>query len=810
MKMVSKSRKEKTWLPLISFLLATGQLFAYQSLLKANEIPINIADRRDGKHGKIFAQVPSTDLLFGNPTSESSGTVIDNSVNPPTAIDRELEELLQERLVAPEADDGEIREIDDLEGSDSAVDPESDVLDGQNLGTDPDSSGYMQWVSPERVNPTATTFLWDGARLSHLSDWEAFSQVPFGDSVVRDVNFSAFKRISSNVWSGTSPDNVRVTEFSGNYFKIGTATQTRTVETTVNTPGTLSGFRLALTLTGNCDGINPDAETGDICSYLIPLEFEGFDERLIPTGVSPNPDKIQFGEVVPPENLAAIQEEGFNDGNTGINIDVPNTGFFPDESRNANTRRFEESDNIVTLGFANVRQVLKQNEREAALGRTIRAVNYISGDEDVEIDLVAQLVTQFLPDAIPELEGGELPPNPRVNTNVFAAANNARVPGGSFTWYQAGISRGESLPELEEGQSRKPEDIPAATYKGVWLGLTPVIDRNLVTLANGDVFVDIGEPFVLNGLEFLAEGGLNSNPFGDNVNIVFDSIVNGERFTASSADVLNSYSQIYLAFLGRDANAVNKVRYTETTNFIPHISFMGNITNAQSVFNYYTGAMLDYSGNESGQNLMAYAGLDYRYLNKEQRLAAGIGAIGYLNPDRDYYSRLWGNVSKTFSLSGDPAIANPNLTFGVSFNYAIDQEDKIPVDGLDEDLFSDPNGSNLILSVASRIGNTVLGLEQNIGGFLPNSDDNRMVLRATSKLSDTIDISGYYTPYDDGFEAFSGGMSLGFRLGNNYNSPRLTFGWDRVTYKFATNDFVDNRYAITFRVGQPNNPFRNQ
>lgn len=99
----------------------------------------------------------------------------------------------------------------------------------------------------------------------------------------------------------------------------------------------------------------------------------------------------------------------------------------------------------MTTKIANVRQVIKQNSEEAVLGRTVRALNIIPNDESVELDIVAQLASIWLPDAEPTLEGTDEPYNANINVNIFRAADAARLPANSFTCITRVLQRQQAL-----------------------------------------------------------------------------------------------------------------------------------------------------------------------------------------------------------------------------------------------------------------------------------------------------------------------------------------------------------------------------
>ena len=84
-----------------------------------------------------------------------------------------------------------------------------------------------------------------------------------------------------------------------------------------------------------------------------------------------------------------------------------------------------------------------------------------------------------------------------------------------------------------------------------------------------------------------------------------------------------------------------------------------------------------------------------------EKKSSSAGAIGYLNPDRYYYSQVLGNLAKKITVN-----KNANLTLSTAFNYALDRETMI--------------GSTVIISPASYV---TLEAKANLGNvyFRPGS-----------------------------------------------------------------------------------------
>ncbi|WP_030007809.1 hypothetical protein, partial [Picosynechococcus sp. NKBG042902] len=693
----------------------------------------------------VILEKETAPLLIAQ-SQEIIDSVIDSVSDPAGSVESELEELLNEPEGVSEDlgldEDEPLQEVaeddEDIEGQLEEIlsQPAESDDTGEKASRPLDTSGY---------SPRRTAFILNGTTITHLSDWQITTAALTADATVSDIGFNAFKKLSSSLTSEINEDNIVTTDFRGNYLQLKTARTSRTVDTDLNIPVLVNGFEFQLTLAGDCGQLQPQEPAETKCNYLIPLRFSGYDERLIPTGFELY--GIGFGEVIPQETFDTITEPGFFNGDTALDIDVRNTGFSEDFSRDRFTNRFEELDNVFTVGLANVRQVIKQNSEEAALGRTIRAFTFIPNDKDNDLDAVAQLATVWLPDAVPSMDASDQPASPYINRNLFRAANEARLPDDSFTWYQAGVARARHVPRIADGL--EVSDVPAGIYNGLWIGLSPITKRSIEIIERpGERFENVGEPRIIDGLDLEVEGGIDENIFVE-AQIpegILDNfgIENLENFNFNN--IPDVYAQIRLAVVEREAIASNVVRYSEEVNYVPHISYTGNVTEVQNRFRYYTGALFDYTGGESGQAFKPYAGLDHSFINQEKDGRTSVGVMGYFNPDRDYYSHAWFNALKMFKADEeDPNQINTSFTLASSFKYAFDQPDRF-----DDDTFSEARGSNWVISAAARIEDLVLGVASNIGGFLDNADENYITLNLISKLSDNVTFSAFYTPYDEG------------------------------------------------------------
>ena len=185
-----------------------------------------------------------------------------------------------------------------------------------------------------------------------------------------------------------------------------------------------------------------------------------------------------------------------------------------------------------------------------------------------------------------------------------------------------------------------------------------------------------------------------------------------------------------------------------------------------------------------------------------EKKSSSAGAIGYLNPDRDYYSQVLGNLAKKIIVN-----KNANLTLSTAFNYALDREIMI--------------GSTVIISPANyvtlgakaNLGNVYFGLTNYLGDLLPESIENTLLANLELRISRNIIFNAYYIPINNNSSRSRYGASANLRLGKNYNSPSLIFNWANNEYDFGSDPVgrklvtTDNVFSIVFKIRQPANPF---
>lgn len=642
--------------------------------------------------------------------------------------------------------------------------------------SDPDYILPPQVAPPEKLNPKTTTLPLNDIPINHLTEWQFRAGTGFAETADNPIFFNSTLKLDGRVIESLTRSNIYTVNQEGSYWQLRTVPDRRTVTTTTAEPQTTNGLEIQMSLTAPCIGpaVSPDRQ----CSYTpgLVIDRDSIDPKFfVPTRIF---QTSNVGDVVTPESLAAIQRPGFQRGANGQEIGVdfyfPNAGAFAGNSQSEETEidRKEKIEYAVAGTFSRVRQIVKANHTEAAIGRTVRGFTVFVGEENPALVLAIQAGAQFLPEVVPELEGGENRMNPRINRNLFLAVNNNRLPANSFTIYSGGLGRAKSLtPDIASS-----DRVPKANYNSIWLGLSPVIERSF---GEGDRFYQpTGLP------RAIALGGEG----GEERNIQLVSAVNDRLF--STENLQDFYAQVYLSFFRQDVRFVSESIYREKIGYYPHLSFAGNQTGVEDILRYYAGAI-------ASEEIKIYLGADYTK-NAIDGWSFRVGGIGYLNPDRDYYSQLWGSISKTLPLG-----KNANVIFAAGFNYAIDRETKIG------DVVSISPAGELALSARANWGIVSFGLTNYFGDILPNSYDDRLLVELAIRPLRTLRFSGYVAPVDETTSRSLLGASLTLQLEDKYNSPFLSLVWQNQEYDYGDDVFAndllvkDNIFTVLFRVGSP-------
>ncbi len=622
-------------------------------------------------------------------------------------------------------------------------------------------------VPKNTVSKFTTTMPLNGRIINHLTQPEVTSSLGFGDAKNTTFDVNAFLPLKSQITESLTKDNIFTVEQKGDYLQLETVRKRNETTTTAKEPRTLIGTNIQLSLIGSCTfpGSNPES----LCSYTPSLVTD--QNSLNPQTLFPTKflQPSRFGEVVTQESLDAIKEPGFqmgaNNQQVGLELLFPNVSstFGNAQSNKTSASREEKIENAPVGFYSTVRQVIKVNDREAVIGRTVRGFGLILDDKNTLFNTALQLSHLILPDVEPEISGGVNPPNKNINRNLFFAANNAWTPANSFTIYHAGLGHAQT----PKNKIRDIRQAPAATFESMWFGFSPVTKRTFSQTSR----------YELTSPSRIVEA---AGAEGDsNTNISFLSTFNGETFSANT--LKNFYSQIYVTMLEQDANFTNSSQFIEKISYVPHLNIGGNITGTEDIFRYYGGIL-------AGDKVNAYFGLDYTK-NTLGGLNYSVAGIVYTNPDYDYYSQVGASISQKINLS-----KNSNLLLSTGLNYAFDRDTSIG--GI---IFNSPINS-VTLGARANLGNVSFGLVNYFGGILPNSIENTLRTDLTIKFNNNFILSGYYSPIDENLSRSRYGMEAKFKLGTNQNSPILSFSWNNNEYKLGTDSDNNN-------LGVSNNSF---
>lgn len=640
-----------------------------------------------------------------------------------------------------------------------------------------------QVAKKERVSPVLTSFSLNNLPVTHLTEWSLDTGVEFG--LQRSTNFpiEGIYTLKSEVKQSITQDNVFTSEQTGHYLQLKTVPNERLIKLTQIDPVTVRGFQLQMTFTGSCGVINPKAPNGAQCSFLPALVTDR-------TSIDPNtltPKIIRqlgkAGAVISPETLAALEQPGFQnvgpDGQTvGLDLYVPNSGQSFGNTRGDRSKidRYEDLEYSRALGFYRVKQIYKSNYRKAVLGRTIHGFTGILFDRNFPINASVQAVSQIFPTVDPQLKGSpDQPANVGANENLILSANNTRIPSNSFVIYQAGFGDANHPTSDQKGK-------PTAHFNSVWIGLSPVFTRQF-NLTNR--LANIGLERIINSSG--GEGGAQSN-------LDFSTILDfGDQLQIIDSKTLKAfYAQIYLAFVERDADSVTSGVLSERVTYRPHISFTGNFTGDTSIFRYYGGVI-------AFSNPIAYLGMDFTHdFSHDFRLSAAL--IGYLNGDRDYYSKAESRLSKIFRFG-----SQFDLTTSASFRYALD---RIPNNVIDSFL-NNPIDNFVAVGLRLRLGLVALGVTR-FFDVLPDSVPDSTGFELSVRLGKVGNLTGFFEPQRN---LQNYGVVAQFNLGRDPNSPRLVFSWTHTDFNFGNDGrsnaltTVDNRFAVLLKIGAPSNPY---
>jgi hypothetical protein len=652
-------------------------------------------------------------------------------------------------------------------------------------------------VKLKDVNPSTTQIPINGTKTLHQSQSELTTGIESGNHRNSTVSINGIKLFSPYVAESISRQRVYRIEYTNSYNQVQTVRQQRDIVTTVVEPQTVLGMRQQISLIGDCldftsGGSDSSSSTGvkQLCAYIpgILTDNTSIDpDKLVPTKIN---QLAQFGEVISPESLAAILQPGFQTGangqKVGIDLYFPRVGTTDGNLTNsiARVERREEQLNVPTVTTGRIQQVLVSNGTQSGIARTVRGFTFVLSDRNTAFNSGLQLLGTVLADAEPRIPPGKSGRAAKINPNLVLAANNARLPENSFTAYSAGWGYANNTSDSQAGT-------PApAYYNTMWIGLSPMIDRQVFTTSSyrttGSQRIKVASG---------GEGGAQSS--------VSSSIsINDRNF--SSPNIGNAYSQVYLTLFEQDADQLSTTRLRESTTYYPHISLSGNTTTANSVLRYYSGAIIDPGlVPRNGRNqFKAYAGIDFTQTTPGG-FSYDLAAVSYFNPDPEYYSRITANTSQKIGLGRNRAY---NLVLNAGLNYAIDGDTEF-----DRLRFRSGN-SSINTGATLNLGDVSLGTTYFIPNGLPNSVDSLLSTNINWRIKDNIAISGYYTPINKNSPKSTYGLSAAFKVGKEYHSPSLVLNWSQNTTSFgqsATGNQLstnENVFGLFFRFGEPINP----
>ncbi len=649
----------------------------------------------------------------------------------------------------------------------SAIGEESEERlseDSEEITKEQENLDFLDYAVPpyamrlEDLSASGTRFRLNRQLLNHLSTIELQTGYQFSNDINSNSSVQGTLSLDSRLQRSIANDQVVTVEHRGAYLQAETVTRSREVTVTRTLPQTINGFGIQLSFTGAC--LFPETTTQERCTYTPGLSTVEYSNILDFREAGKLQDDGELGAVLTDESLAAIKQPGFQRGEEGqtIGIDLlfPNTGTRSGNrfSDRVTADRRETYKTVPVFTLARSRQIVQMNDKEAALAITLRGNTWISQDSQIEANALLQAGIVLLPDIVPRITGNEKPANPRVNSNIFLAVNNARLPQGGFTLYHGGISRADSV-ELD----LQPKDLPSAKFRGVWIGLSPVVDYRIGTTANSQ---SIGSLRSIKTIGAEGNGGSSNN-------LNFVSLIGEDEFIANN--IHDTYVQIYQSLYETDAQTVMVENYEELTAYYPHISFTGNTTAFDNVFNYYAGLIFE-------EQFNAYAGADYTAF-LPNGLTYELGGIVYTQPDRDYYSQLNGKVTKRLRLS-----ENASLALSGGLNWALDRDDQIG------DIEISSRSSAVYLKAKADLGRLSLQATGNVGGILPESARNSLRLQTGLKLADSITLSSFVTAFSKSSSYARYGASLAWQLVGR-SSPVLSVGWTNNRYSFGT-DLLGN------------------
>lgn len=649
------------------------------------------------------------------------------------------------------------------------------ATDPQNL-TQGDLEPSLSQAPPPQVGTTRLDqqFVYNGVPLSFED--ETFFDLEFQDSKSQNTVLSGTMTAVSDVdreqGIERNSDGQRfMSRQSARIFQLDTMDRQRVVTQTFEEAGKLIGFRLDLSLTGQC--ILPGSTSGAFCTYtpgIATIDGATDPDLLVPNDFLISSD---VGKEISQGLHETLFAEGFQRGEdiaggplVGVSFDVINGGFAPDtDPSNLSASRTEDTSVRFVPSLAFVEQTLATNSVQAAATRSVRAFVLPDASEISDVYALMQLAAFVLPTANADVAYTDGTPNTSVSNNLFLALSNARVPAESYTIFQTGradVVHSKTPP-------RSAAQTPVAQYNGMWMGMSPV---RSVNTAQRLQFVQTGERISINEPVF-QQGGIGT-PFEDllDLDITLIDQFNDSITSLEFQNIDDLFVQFGLDVTNQDA--VQRVTTTSTTDYalVPHLAFDGNRTGGESVVRYYAGVLFADETN-------AYVGADYSSVtesgwNTYARLDL------YSAPDLDYKSELELRSSRTFNIKPDRQI-----TLGASGLMGLDNQ--FLGNGSD-DLF-DP--AQVDIFARWQEGSTSYSVNHQRGYGEDGQTNRSTTLGFRHQFDDRFSLTAQVTPWSTQSSFIDAAIGANFRMEGVAGDPVLSVQLARARYDIGLSSLGD-------------------
>ncbi len=676
----------------------------------------------------------------------------------------------------------------------SAADSQSALpLRSEPLPVKPATVSAPTIVAPEKINPIITSTPVNDRVLSPRSDRTVSVEGEYQSEVkVFTPSAKATYRTNQQAVRQVTPDGLRSLDYKADYVLVDTPTTNRKITVERLRKIETLGQHAQFSLTGTCVG-NPQADpVTDQCAYTPGLATDNSPEAVDPkTGNSSRIIQAEQGkgaafDIVTPENLEAMKAPGFQQGlpksdprsqQVGADILTPNIAIT--DAKEVGEQRLEEKTNSPALSFVRVHRTLVANRDRAQLAQTVRGVSVLSDldqggiPSDNLVGLGVMGLAQLASEVRPSLKGtGEVPTG--ANENLFLAANSVHLPGNSFTAYHAGIGNAKNYAEPNRPITEQP-----ATFNSVWIGLSPVIDRNSSPVERISNLTRQETLFTGGG-----EGGTNDLTVPDFSVLLRNP--DGTAIKGSPKLLSNFYSQLYLEFFKSKGDQAIGTSLDEKTRFVPSIALTGSVATPKRTFQYFGGIIAD--PKDLG-NSKAYLGASYSHRNPEQRFAWNIEGQGVVGTDPDYYSYVSASIAKGWQLGAKPGTASAFI--GASALYSPDRPRQY-----NEIFFSPSNfvtltsginfGKKLPLQLTVDYTPEVLG---------DNGVKETLTANARVQFSDRFALSGFYTPIAKSDSRSTTGIKVESAFGKTADL-KVYLGWVLNQYNLSTRTFNENQISF--------------